>query len=121
MTKRTFVLGIILLMLIAAGCSLNKQIGPVDLSSVADGVYRGAYKSDGFQWEVKVRVKDHKIFGIEILKEREGDSHDEKARDMIGRVVVEQSLQVDAVSGATKSSKALLKAIENALSTRPPR
>ena len=35
--------------------------------------------------------------------------------EIIGRVIAAQNTTVDAVSGATVSSKALLKAIDNAL------
>ena len=38
-----------------------------------------------------------------------------KAEAIIDQVIQNQSLEVDAVSGATTSSKTILKAIENAL------
>ena len=39
----------------------------------------------------------------------------EKAEVIIDKVMAEQSLEVDVVSGATLSSKCILNAIENAL------
>ena len=60
-----------------------------------------------------VRVQDHIIKDIEITKHR----HDKgaAAEKITEDVIRKQSLQVDVVTGATASSKIILKAIENAL------
>lgn len=50
---------------------------------------------------------------IEILKHRNGKG--KKAEVIIDDVIKEQSLLVDAVTGATISSRAIFKAIEDAL------
>lgn len=89
-------------------------INEVDLSRVSDGSYRGDFSYGGFTYEVEVSVKDHKIEGIEILRNRES-KHAKKAEGVAEKVLEAQSLKVDAVTGATTTSKALLKAIENAL------
>ncbi|MBA7580983.1 hypothetical protein ES708_22882 [subsurface metagenome] len=53
------------------------------------------------------------IAGIELVKHRSGQG---APAEMIASKVVEaQTLEVDVVSGATYSSKVILKAIENAL------
>ena len=62
---------------------------------------------------MKVFVKDHKIERIELVKHRNGKGAPAEA--ITGKVVEAQSLQVDAISGATYSSKVILQAIENAL------
>ena len=46
----------------------------------------------------------------------EGDRYDVEALPVLDRVIDEQRLNVDAVSGATRSSKLYLIAIHNALS-----
>lgn len=93
-------------------------INEVDLSSISDGIYIGDYSYGGFTYEVEVKVKDHKIENIKVLKNR-NTSHAKKAEGVIEKILQAQSLKVDAVSGATTTSKALLKAIENALATKP--
>ena len=50
---------------------------------------------------------------IEVLKHSHGPGHGAGA--IIDRVIAAQSLKVDAVSGASLSSKVMLKAIEKAL------
>jgi uncharacterized protein with FMN-binding domain len=70
-------------------------------------IYYG--KSD----KVEVTVKDNRIESVNILSKP--SIVQEFDNDIISRVLQQQSLKVDAVTGATASKKALLKAIENAL------
>ncbi len=88
-------------------------ISNIDLLKVADGTYTGSYDIFPVVAEVKVIVKDHKITAIQLVKHRTGQGQGAEA--LPGKVVAAQSLQVDTVTGATLSSKVILKAIENAL------
>ena len=92
----------------------NIPINEVDLSNVQDGSYKGDFSYGGFTYEVEVTVKEHRIDNIEILKNRD-TKHAKKAEGVVEKVLNAQSLKVDVVTGATTTSKALLKAIENAL------
>ena len=89
-------------------------IGSIDLNTVEDGVYEGDYNSGRFSNKVSVTVKDHKIADIELDKDITF-SKPEVTKEIFGRVIEEQDVDVDIVSGATVSGKAYLKAIENAL------
>jgi len=89
------------------------SIPDVDLSKIADGVYKGSHKVFPVEAEVRVTIENHKIIGIELVKHFNGQG---TAAEVIpDRVTEAQSLGVDIVSGATYSSKVILKAIENAL------
>jgi uncharacterized protein with FMN-binding domain len=88
-------------------------ISDVDLLKVADGTYGGSYGIFPVLVEVKVTVKDHRITAIDLVKHRTGQG--QGAAALPAKVIAAQSLKVDAVSGATLSSKVVLKAIENAL------
>lgn len=91
----------------------NVVINEVDLKNVADGTYEGSYSLAPIDITLKVTIKDHKYDAIEIL---EDSSFKKGTADSVCKNVVEkQTLLVDAVSGATASSKAALKAIEEAL------
>jgi uncharacterized protein with FMN-binding domain len=110
--------------LMARNISIAKRlkalpISEVDLSTVTDGSYHGSFAYGGFTYEVEVAVKDHKIEDIKILKNRP-TGHAKKAEGVIEKVLKKQSLKVDAVTGATNTSIALLKAIENALTGKSP-
>lgn len=84
------------------------------LGSLPDGEYKGGFHPGKFVGaEVKVVVRDHKIASIELLEHNNGKG--KPAEVLPARVVETQSLGVELVSGATSSSKVILKAIENAL------
>jgi uncharacterized protein with FMN-binding domain len=88
-------------------------ISEVDLSTIPDGVYAGSYSEFPVSAEVRVTVSGHAIKDITLVRHDTGQG---QAAEAIPQMVVEaQSLQVDAVSGATYSSKVILKAIEDAL------
>jgi len=89
------------------------SIGNVDLKDVNDGTYIGSYDAKIISATVSVSVKNGKITDIELLEHKY--ERGESAVLIIDEVLKEQSLEVDAVSGATNSSKVILKAVENAL------
>ncbi|MDR1929267.1 MAG: FMN-binding protein [Treponema sp.] len=103
------------LTLLSAGCvNFDKiVIGDFDLKRTADGTYQGKSKVGPVRVILDVTVKDGKISSIDIIRHFNGLG--KKAEAVIPRVIEAQSLEVDAVSGATASSKAILKAIETAL------
>lgn len=89
------------------------KISNIDLSKISDGEYTGSCNVDFISVKVVVMVKDHKIQNINLAEHKNGKG---KAAEVItDKVIDSQSLQVDTVSGATNSSKVILKAIENAL------
>ncbi len=89
-------------------------INHVDLAQVRDGTYTGDFTYGGFTYEVSVTVTSHQIKDIAAVKNRT-TSHAKKAEGALRSVLEQQRNDVDAVSGATTTSKALLKAAENAL------
>ena len=89
------------------------DIKDVDFNTIADGEYIGICQNKILLAVVKVHVKDHEISDIEILEHK--DSYMEQAKQIADDVCSNQSLEVDAISGATLTSKTVLKAIENAL------
>jgi uncharacterized protein with FMN-binding domain len=92
------------------------EINSVDLNSLEDGTYEGEYSYGSTRCKVEVEVKGHSITDIRVL-ENEETKYAKKAEEVLERVKEKQSPQVDIVTGATTTSKALLKAVENALSS----
>lgn len=97
---------------------LAVPLGEYDLAGLADGEYTGKERYLGDDFEVKVTLLDHRIDKIEILKADER-KYTKMASAVTARVVEKQSLDVDAVSGATVTSKVFRNAISNALSKAP--
>lgn len=92
----------------------RQVINTIDLSSVGDGVYHGKYVSGRWTNELDVTVKDHKITSIKVVRDVTFPKP-EWAQQLFNRVIEKQNTDVEVVSGATVTSKAYLKAIENAL------
>jgi len=97
--------------------NLNKliyeEIVEVDLQDVQDGEYIGEYSSPPVNAKVQVEVKDGKITDIVILDHGHGKG--EPAEVIVEDVISQQRIDVDSISGATYSSRVILKAIEDAL------
>lgn len=123
MRKRIFliiIIGIILLIIFTISFlfygkseTLNLTINNINLSFISDGIYIGQYVKGRFNYKVEVIIKNNSIGSIKILNQK--SSYLNTNEIIIKRVLEKQSLNVDVVSGATATSKGILKAIENAL------
>ncbi|MHC4972069.1 MAG: FMN-binding protein [Planctomycetota bacterium] len=104
-----------LLLLWVVGCVTGTVGGPVRAGELSDGVYEGEAKSFPNKAKVRVTVQRGRIHDVEILSHfASGIGH--KADDVIPqRIVEEQSTAVDAVTGATNSSRVIMNAVEAAL------
>lgn len=92
---------------------------PEDLSRIEDGSYTGSYEAGFVSVRLQAQVRDGVIRNITIEEHdnwRGGD-----AEKLIDQVLAEQSLEIDAVSGATVSSKVILRSLELALAGAPRR
>jgi uncharacterized protein with FMN-binding domain len=110
------------LFLLPACASLYKDVRDmhikrVDLANIKDGTYMGAYKfglGKGFTYTVLTRVKNGKIENITMLK-NQNSRYAKMAEGVLKRIIRRQSPDVDTISGATTTSKAIMKAVENSL------
>ena len=91
----------------------NMTFTPIDLTQIEDGTYTGSCDVDFVAAKVKVTVKDHAITSIDLLEHRTEKGLPAEA--IINTILQRQTTDVDAISGATNSSKVIKKSIENAL------
>lgn len=89
------------------------EVATVDLTDVADGIYEGVEETELVKVTVKVEVKDHMIQDIQLIRHVNGKG--ESAEAMIPEMISQNTSEVDAVSGATLSSKTIRAAVRNAL------
>ncbi len=82
------------------------RIGNVDLSEVPDGVYRYHYGRIPVYVDLSIHVKDHAIDSIVIHEQSSGPGYE--ARETVDRMLRQQQMKVDAVTGATISSKCIM-------------
>ena len=85
----------------------------IDIADVSDGIYIGEYDVNFIYAKVEVTVEDGEIVSINILEHRH--ERGKAAEKVIEKIIEEQKIDVDAVSGATNSSAVIKKAVENAL------
>ncbi len=88
----------------------------IDIGLLEDGIYIGKYDYKRWTNQVRVRIENGEISDIQLI---DGFKHQEALGKIYDSVLTSQSLAVDTVSGATVSSKAYLKAIEEALKGSP--
>ena len=85
----------------------------INISDISDGVYIGEYDVDFIYAKVEVTVQNGEITNINILEHRH--ERGKAAEAITNKIVDEQKIDVDAISGATNSSTVIKKAVENTL------
>lgn len=130
MKKRYVVLIVLLLMVLAVAIAANvfmkkteaglaqlsrMTLEDPDLASLADGVYEGSHEVFPVKVVVSVTLADHGISDVRIVEHRQGKGRE--AERLVPLIVEHQSVELDVISGATYSSKVLLKAVELALTS----
>jgi uncharacterized protein with FMN-binding domain len=103
-----------LLFISCAGCAAKRPMGgPLPAGGLRDGVYQGEATSGPVTALVEVRILDRRITGIRLIEHRHWRGG--AAEAVIARIMKEQSTAVDAVSGATTSSIAIMNSVEDAV------
>ena len=96
----------------------NLPIEAINFSQLKDGTYVGQYAGGMYQWrknEVEVVIESGKVISIRLLNRDDPKAENSDHSILFKRVMQAQSLEVDAISGATLTSNAYLKAVEIAL------
>lgn len=126
MKKTLRIIGAVVVLLIFAGIvassifmtGLDKGkevvVGNINPSIIDDGTYEGKFVLNRWTNTLKVTVKDHKITDIAVVKDVVF-KQDAVTKDVFAAVIEKQSLDIDIQTGATVTTKAYLKSIENAL------
>ena len=85
-----------------------------DISAIEDGTYTGSYT--GYRWKntVEVTVENGEIASIVLINDVTFKRED-ITEQVFSEVLQKQSANIDILAGATVTTNAYLKAIENAL------
>jgi len=88
--------------------------GPIFKNSLKDGTYDGKAKVGPVKVLARVTIQNQRITNISLLEHRNWKGR--AAENIIPhRIIDEQSTKVDAVSGATASSAAIMNAVDDAI------
>jgi len=104
------------LVLSSAGCQIAPLMGtPVVPEGLKNGVYEGEYKKGINKAVVKVTITDDRIARIELVKHTASWIGKKADKIIPQRIVEQQSTRVDAISGATNSSRVIMNAVQKAI------
>ena len=113
--KIVIALIVTLFQLSISGCSAPKIIGgPIQNNVLKDGIFEGEDRNGPVKVIAEVTIQDQHITKINLLKHSTWKGQAAE-KDVLVRIVEEQSTKVDAVSGATMSSVTIMNAVEDAI------
>jgi len=90
------------------------DINHPNLETIQNGNYSGKFVGGGGEYSVVVQIMDHEIKNILLHTERES-KYVRFSEPVIQRIISNQKVNVDAITGATTTSKCIMKAVDNAL------
>jgi uncharacterized protein with FMN-binding domain len=97
------------------GCAETPVNGaPIEHARLEDGAYEGSYRGGPNKASVRVTIENGKIVNIDILQHQAWRGHIAEAA-IVERIIDHQSTKVDAVSGATNSSRVIMNAVQVAI------
>lgn len=94
----------------------EEKVETVDLQQIEDGVYQGSFGDFLVSVTLDVTVSDNRITNIDIVEQHSGPGYN--ASETVDRILEAQNPCVDAVSGATGSSRCIMIAVYKALSDK---
>ena len=110
-----FAVSVLIIGAMLLGCAETPVTGErVDHTKLKDGTYEGSFRGGPNKASVLVTIKDNNIVHIEILQHQAWRGVIAEA-PIVERIIASQSTKVDAVSGATNSSRVIMNAVQNAI------
>lgn len=97
----------------------NMKINDYELNLLRDGTYIGEFNDGGGLYIVRIKITDHRISEVNLSTERQS-VYIEYARPVTRRILEKQTPGVDVISGATTTSKCIMKAAEYAIKSSIP-
>jgi len=108
-------IGFLVCAVLLIGCAQAPVIRTyVDRTKLVDGIFEGHYRGGPNKATVKVTIKNNRIVKIEIVEHRAWKGR-KAGLPIVERIISSQSTHVDAVSGATNSSRVIINAVQNAI------
>ncbi|HTG00848.1 MAG TPA: FMN-binding protein [Nitrospirota bacterium] len=116
MSKHALHFLLLLLGAMIAACAIAPLAkAPVDISRIPDGTYPGTASSWPNKAEVRVTIREGRMTSIELVRHW-ASWIGRRAEPVIPqRILEKQRADVDAVTGATNSSRVIMHAVHNAL------
>jgi uncharacterized protein with FMN-binding domain len=101
---------------VVTSCAIAPVIGSrLQHEKLMDGVYEGSYRSLPNSAVVKVTIAEGRIANVELVRQFASWKGKKVGEVIPRRIVSEQSTVVDAVTGATNSSRVIMNAVQRAV------
>lgn len=113
MTRSLFRIAV--LCMLASGCGMAIVTGGPLPERLRDGTYEGSAHSWPNSAKVRVAVSNGKIVRIELLSHYSSWIGNRAETTVPARIIERQSTDVDAVTGATNSSRVIMNAVQDAV------
>jgi uncharacterized protein with FMN-binding domain len=94
---------------------LALEIAPIELAGVPAGVYQGSFSQNRWSYQVEVQVGAGVLEDIIIVSSMHDAIVGKWNEQVVQEILQKQSLDIQGVSGATVTTKALQKAVQNAI------
>ena len=105
-----------ILWLLPIGCQVAPPIGSgIGDQNLKDGVYEGYFRSGPNSAVVRVAISEDRIVDVELVKHTASWKGRKADHVIPQRIISQQSTVVDAVSGATNSSRVIMNAAQKAI------
>lgn len=95
--------------------ALNVSLNDNNFQNLKDGIFIGNYEGGMFKWRanrIELEIKNGKLLKIKMLDSTDYGKKNIEYEEIFKRIIESQSLKVDAISGATLTTKGILKAVE---------
>lgn len=109
-TRRSVLAAALLSVMLLGGCGAASKAGQYE-----DGVYEGQALGYNAPITVSIRVENDRITALSVLSHADDEAYWSRAQGVIDAILESGNTQVDAVSGATYSSKGIIEAADKAL------
>ena len=107
-------LGVFLILVMACSAGKTTVGGPIPHGDLKDGTYDGSARNGPVKVKVEITIADQQITDIDLIEHRTWKGGIAEGT-IPNRIIAAQSTKVDAVSGATMSSVAIMNAVEDAI------
>lgn len=105
---------LVLLLILPLSLNYNSAQGTMDLGQLNDGIYKGLGVGFGGNITISTTVIDNRISNIEITSHRETQGYYEEVfKTMTKEIIETQNLNIDAISGATVTSRGFLGGVKS--------
>ena len=114
--RRLHPIVVVCLLLFSTACATAPAVTTkkVDHPRHLDGVYEGSSMSGPVKVRVRVSIEDQRISNIQLIEHSTWKGKEAEAI-IPDRIVQGQSTEVNVVSGATRSSRVIMNAVQNAV------